>query len=1104
MKKYKLVNNGLGWITFVVAAITYTMTIEPTASFWDCGEFISSAYKLEVGHPPGNPIFMLTANLFTQFASTPEGVARTVNIMSALFSALTILFLFWTITHLARKLIISDPKNITLSQLILVMGTGLVGALAYTFSDTFWFSAVEGEVYAFSSLMTALVFWLILKWEDVADQPHADRWIILIAYLMGLSIAVHLLNLLCIPAIVLVYYFKKYPNPNWKGSFIALMISFAIVGLILYGLIQGLIEVCGWFELRFVNTFGMPYNSGVAVYTILIFAILSWGIWESMREKPNAMRVRISFVLAITLLGIPFIGSGYILGILLIIALSAGLFYFKNINPAALNTILICLFVITIGYSSYALILIRSTANTPMNQNSPKDIFTLRTYLTREQYGETPLVYGRTYASEVKRVPEGDYLVPVVKEGDPVWTRIAKKDPNEKDRYYISSHKFEYEYCDELNVFFPRMYSPDPQHISGYKEWANIKGKKVSIDVGGRRQVVTMPTFAENLRYFFSYQVNFMYWRYFMWNFSGRQNDIQGYGEVHRGNWITGIKFLDAFRVGPQEDLPMDIAQNKGHNVYYMLPLLLGIIGILFQAYSGNKGVQGFWITFTLFFMTGMAIVLYLNQPPFQPRERDYAYAGSFYAFCIWIGLGVCAVAKLLQRMKLSEFVASTAAVILCLVIPIQMAGQNWDDHDRSHRYVAKDFGQNYLATCEPNAIIFTNGDNDTFPLWYNQEVEGFRTDVRVCNLSYLQTDWYIDQMKLESYESQPLPIHWHRSEYVQGKRDVAYVLELTDQPIEVSTMLDFVRSDDERFKKLPGFTEKMDIIPSSILYIPVDSAAVVQSGTVKPEDAKWIPKEIVIDLRADKELDLPAKNRLGKHELMILEMLNNNQDWSRPFYYAATVGSSQYLRLEPYFRQVGIAYRISPFDVFRSGQPVDSEVMFDNMMNKYKWGGVDTPGVYLDENTQRMTKTFRQMFGSLIKTLIQEGKNDKALQALDYCQQVIPAENIRYDYTALEIFNGYHKLGQKEKTIEVGDKILDYSMSNLRWYNLLKPEDFVSVLSSMRYDLVAVQTVLSVYQEIDPSLTDPYTDDFNLSWGRYSQYVKRPQQTPSLQMQNQ
>ncbi len=1104
MKNYKLVNNLLGWLTFIVAAITYVLTIEPTASFWDCGEFISSAYKLEVGHPPGNPIFMLTANLFTQLASTPEGVAISVNIMSALFSALTILFLFWTITHLAKKLIVSGDKPITVSQLILIMGAGLAGAFAYTFSDTFWFSAVEGEVYAFSSLMTALVFWLILKWEDVADQPHADRWIILIAYLMGLSIAVHLLNLLCIPAIVLVYYYKKYPNPTLKGSFIALLLSFVLIVLILYGLIQGLVEVCGWFELFFVNTLGMPYNSGVATYILLIFAILMWGIWESMREEPNATRVRISFILAITLLGIPFMGSGYVLGILLIIALTAGLFYFKQINPAALNTILICLFVVTIGYSSYALIMIRSTANTPMNQNSPKDIFTLRTYLTREQYGETPLIYGRTYASEVKRVPDGEYCAPVTKEGDPVWTRVDKKDPKEKDRYYISTHKFDYEYCDELNMLFPRMYSPDPQHVAAYKEWANIKGKKVSVDVCGRNQMVTMPTFAENLRFFFSYQVNFMYWRYFMWNFAGRQNDIQGFGEVHHGNWITGIKFLDAMRVGPQENLPMDIAQNKGHNVYYMLPLLLGIIGILFQAYSGNKGIQGFWITFTLFFMTGLAIVLYLNQTPYQPRERDYAYAGSFYAFCIWIGLGVCAIAKILQQMKLPDAVASTVASVLCLLIPLQMAAQNWDDHDRSHRYVAKDFGQNYLTTCEPNAVIFTNGDNDTFPLWYNQEVEGFRTDVRVCNLSYLQTDWYIDQMKLEAYESKPLPINWHHSEYVQGTRDVAFVLDLTDKPIDVATALEWVRSDDERFKKLPGFTEKMDIIPSSILYIPIDSVAAVYSGTIKPEDAKWIPKEMVIDLRENKQQGLAAKNRLGKHELMILEMLNNNQDWNRPFYYAATVGASQYLRLEPYFRQVGIAYRISPFDVERAQSAIDTDVMFDNMMNKYKWGGIDTPGIYLDENTLRMTKTFRQMFGYMIKALIQEGKKDKALQALEYCQQVIPAENIPYDYTALEIFNGYYELGLKEKAIEAGDKILEYSMSNLRWYNLLKPGDFVSVLSSMRYDLLAVQTVLTAYQDIDPTLVSPYMDDFNLSFGRYSQYVKRPQATPSMQEQNQ
>lgn len=650
MRKYKLINNVLGWIVFLIASTVYLMTIEPTASFWDCGEFISSAFKLEVGHPPGAPFFMLTANLFTQLASDASSVAKMVNSMSALFSGLTILFLFWSITHLARKIMVDDESEISLGQMITIMGSGLVGALAYTFSDTFWFSAVEGEVYAYSSLFTALVFWLILKWEEAADRPHADRWIVLIAYLMGLSIGVHLLNLLCIPAIVLVYYYKKFPNPTMKGTIYALLVSFAIVGLMMYGVVQGLVEVCGYFELLFVNVLGMPYNSGVFAYVIVLAAVLIWSIWETMRDEINPVRMKVAFILSIVLVGVPFIGSGYVLAVILTGALTAYLFMSKKVNIKMLNTVLVCLMVIVVGYSSYALTMIRATADTPMNQNAPSDIFTLRSYLAREQYGKTPLLYGQTFASEVQRENQGGNCAPVTKEGEAVWSRVIKKDPSEKDKYFVSRHDVEYEYVDELNMLFPRMYSNVDAHVGAYKEWSQFKGEPVKFNRCGENVTVMKPTFAENLRYFFAYQLNFMYWRYFMWNFSGRQNDIQGNGEVMNGNWITGIKAIDEVLVGPQDNMPSDIADNKGHNVYYMLPLLLGILGLLYQAYSGQRGIQSFWITFFLFFMTGIAIVLYLNQTPYQPRERDYAYAGSFYAFCIWIGFGVAALAKLMQK----------------------------------------------------------------------------------------------------------------------------------------------------------------------------------------------------------------------------------------------------------------------------------------------------------------------------------------------------------------------------------------------------------------------------------------------------------------------
>ncbi|MCC8146398.1 MAG: DUF2723 domain-containing protein [Bacteroidales bacterium] len=1082
----------LGWIVFAIAATTYLLTIEPTASFWDCGEFIASAYKLEVGHPPGAPIFMLMGNLFSHLASEPSQVAIMLNAMSAIFSALTILFLFWTITYLAKKIVIKDKNaEVTLGQKIAILGAGAVGALAYTFSDTFWFSAVEGEVYAFSSLMTAVVFWLILKWDDVADEPHSDRWLILIAYLMGISIAIHLLNLLCIPAIVLVYYFRRYPNPTWKGAIISLLISFGILAAILYGLVQGLVEVAGWFELLFVNSFGLSYNSGVIFYIIVLVAVLIWAMWETMREKQNPVRTKFSFILAITLLGIPFIGDGIWLGVFLIALLTAFLFIYKKINPVVLNTILIGLFVITIGYSSYAVIVIRSIANPPMDQNSPEDIFTLRTYLAREQYGETPLFYGRTFASEFKYAKgAGRNIELVTEDHGPIWTKIPKRDPSEKDKYYESGRKISPVYIDELNMLFPRMHSDDPRHVQAYKEWSNFKGKRVRVNTPAGGKNVQKPTFGENLRFFFQYQVNFMYWRYFMWNFSGRQNDIQGHGEVSNGNWITGIKFIDSMMVGPQDNLPNSIAKNKGHNKYYMLPLLLGILGIFLQVYSGKKGTQQFWVTFFLFFMTGLAIVVYLNQTPYQPRERDYAYAGSFYAFSIWIGLGTIAVINALRKyIKLPPTAAAAAGTVLCLLVPIQMVSQTWDDHDRSGRYIARDFGMNYLTTCEPNSIIFTNGDNDTFPLWYAQEVEGYRTDVRVCNLSYLQTDWYIDQMKRQAYESDPLPIEWKNYEYVQGVHDYAYVFGEYNYPWDVSKVLDRVKSEDPRDKRIKGYSIERDNIPTYQITVPIDSTAVVEAGIVKPENAAWIPPHLLVDLGEIKDesgrpIEAP-KDGLYKHELMILEMLRNNSDWSRPMYYAITVGADQYLRLDPYFRQDGVAYRIMPFEAIKY-QPVDTDVMYDNVMNKYKWGNMEQPGLYLDENSIRMAKTFRMIFARLAEELVNEGDFERAEKALDYSFQVIPEYNVPFDYSVGELARSYHRIGKTEKAIELYTKLADDLIKNLNWYNRLNRKQYSSVYQSVYRDMLFLDSIIQFFQENAPEKNDDYYPTFSQSLQKF------------------
>ncbi|MDR2811013.1 MAG: DUF2723 domain-containing protein [Tannerellaceae bacterium] len=1080
MRTYKFLNNVFGWLAFLVASSVYLLTIEPSASFWDCGEFIASAYKLEVGHPPGAPFFMLTANLFTQLASDPGDVARMVNSMSAVFSGFTILFLFWTITHLARKIIVKDDEKITAAQIITMLGSGLVGALAYTFSDTFWFSAVEGEVYAFSSLFTALVFWLILKWEDVADHPHADRWIVLIAYLMGLSIGVHLLNLLCIPAIVLVYYYKKFKNPTMKGTLVALFISFAIVAMMMYGVVQGLVEICGLFELLFVNVLGMPYNSGVFAYIIILGGVLAWSIYETMRSEVKVVRMKIAFILSIVLLGIPFVGSGYWIGGVLIAVLVFILFGFERTNIKMLNTILLSMLVIVVGYSSYALIMIRSSASTPMDQNSPQDIFTLRTYLAREQYGQVPLIYGQTYVSEVKYKREGDTCTPVSNEKEPVWNRVVKESGSEKDHYYVSAYSRDYDMVDELNMLFPRMHSSQANHVQAYKEWAKIKGTPVRYDQCGKINTVMKPTFAENLQFFFNYQLNFMYWRYFMWNFSGRQNDIQSRGEALNGNWISGISFLDEPRVGPSDNLPYDIAHNKGHNVYYMLPLLLGIIGLLYQAYSGKKGIEGFWITFFLFFMTGIAIVLYLNQTPEQPRERDYAYAGSFYAFCIWIGFGVAGVAKALEKyIKAPAVPAAALASVACLFIPIQMAGQNWDDHDRSDRYATRDFGQNYLESCEPNAIIFTNGDNDTFPLWYAQEVEGIRTDVRVCNTSYLQTDWYIDQMKRQAYESQPLPISWEHENYVQGTRDVAHILPRTQEAIDLKVALDWVRSDAPEYKKVPGYLQNIDYIPSEKLVYKVDSAAVVRTGTLSPKYQPYMQKAMTIDLQ--------NKSMLGKQELIILDMLQTN-NWQRPMYYAVTVAPDQFVRLDGNFQQTGMAYQIVPLATKDSPLAVNSEKMYDNVMNKFKWGNVDKPGIYLDETIMRMCKSYRiTVFAPLARTLINEGENEKALKVLDKAMEVLPPENVPLDYSAIYIAEYYYLLGAKEKAEALYDAMAQMATDNVNWCFSLSASQRRSVWSFMEQNLRVLQEAIRMGEQYEADYVAKYKDIFDEFGMKYS-----------------
>ena len=1132
MKQYRLVDNIFGWVAFVIAAFVYCSTIEPTASFWDCPEFITTAYKQEIGHPPGAPFFMLLGNFFTHFASDATQVAKMVNTMSALLSAVCILFLFWTITHLARKLIISDWKEMTTSKLIAIEASGMVGALIYTFSDTFWFSAVEGEVYAFSSAFTAVVFWLILKWEDHADEPHSDRWLVLIAYMTGLSIGVHLLNLLCIPAIVLVYYYKKVPHANLKGSLLALILSFAVVVAVLYGVVPGIITVGGWFELFFVNVLGCPFNTGEIVYIICLVAAVIWGIYETYNATDkNVKRQNIAFILGFGMLGIPFYGYGWsavICGVIVMAILWFILGYKRKqevatgvdettgitkkkmqllplVSARIKNTALLCMLMLMIGYSSYALIVIRSSANPPMDQNSPEDIFTLGSYLSRDQYGDRPLFYGQAYTSQVALQVEGDMCKPEMKEGAPVYQRKEKATADEKDSYFIVSHKNKYQYAQ--NMFFPRMY--DAAHAQAYEDWmGGVDGTEVPYDRCGENIMVKVPSQVDNIRFFLSYQCNFMYWRYFMWNFAGRQNDIQGNGEPEHGNWITGFSFIDDSLYGDQSKLPDDLKNNKGHNVFYCMPLMLGLIGLFWQAWYTRKrkvikngkeveeslpiGIQQFWVVFFLFFMTGLAIVIYLNQTPMQPRERDYAYAGSFYAYAIWCGLGVLAIIDLLkEKAKLSGTAISAIVAVITLLVPIQMASQTWDDHDRSNRYTCRDFGQNYLMSLQEkgNPIIFTNGDNDTFPLWYNQEVEGVGTDARVCNLSYLQTDWYIDQMKRPAYDSPSVPITWPRLDFCSGTNE--YV---TVEPGAKQQILEFYKQNPEAAKKQFGdepFELKnvlkywvrsknpdLHIIPTDTLYVTIDKEAVKKSGMMMASDT--IPDKMVISLA--------GKTALYKGDLMMLEMIAQC-NWVRPIYVALTVGEDNYMNLGDNFVQEGLVNRITPFTTNKPGaKNFDTEKAYHNIMTRFKFGNLKQKGLYIDETTMRMCYTHRRLLAQTALQLLSEHKNKKAIDILKKADVEIPDYNVPIDYMSggLDMARGWILAGQKQKAAEYVGKVWKTASQYLSYYLSLDANRFAQAQNDCIRQIMIMQSTCEVASMVDQKTAKKYEDQLNKLYTLY------------------
>lgn len=1102
MKQYKLVNNLLGWLTFAIAAFTYCMTVEPTASFWDCPEFITTAYKLEVGHPPGAPFFMLTANFFTQFTNDPAQVAFCVNIMSALLSALCILFLFWTITHLTRMILTDGKNEVNLAQTIVIMGSGLAGALAYTWSDTFWYSAVEGEVYAYSSMFTALVFWLILKWEEHADEPHSDRWIILIFYLTGLSIGVHLLNLLCLPAIALVYYYKRNPQANLKGSLVALAISMLLVAAVLYGVVPGVVKVGGWFEWFMVNTLGLPFNTGMILYILLLIGVVLSAIWSTTRH--NRSLTTLLYGLSVALLGIPFMGHGFtsfIIGLVVLVALAIVLRLKDKegnylLRKRFLNTSLLCMLVLMIGYSSYAVIVIRSTQNTPMDQNSPEDIFTLGSYMGREQYGKYPLLKGEAFCSQ-----EQAYMAGAIKYEHSMRTqRKEKASPDEADQYEEIEETSGVKYPGGLTMLFPRMWSAD--HTAQYQQWmGDITMNNVTFSTPEGYEVPgQMPSQLDNLKFFLSYQVNFMYWRYFMWNFAGRQNDLQGLGELEHGNWITGFPFIDNALYGDQSLLPDTLKNNKGHNVFFCLPLLLGLIGLFWQAYRSERGVRQFWVVFFLFFMTGLAIVLYLNQTPSQPRERDYAYAGSFYAFAIWIGLGVAALADGLQRVIKSPKLAAGVASVLGILVPLQMVSQTWDDHDRSGRYACRDFGLNYLNTLpeEGNPIIFTNGDNDTFPLWYNQEVEGNRTDARVCNLSYLQTDWYTDQMRRPAYDSPALPITWSRYFYVDNGKHTYYPIRpegkaMLDEikknnpgvdPYEVSYIIDhYVKKDQGGY------------FPTDSMVVSIDKEAVRRSGMFLPMGPDSIPDKMIISLKrmADK------RGGLYRSDVMIYEMLAH-ANWKRPMYMSVTLGADNYAGLENYLVLEGLAYRITPFNYGGMGV-IDADLMYKNMMNRFAFGKVNQKDIYLDETVVRMCRTHRRMMSMLADNLVRKGDKKRALNILNKAKEMLPESTVPYTDDDAQLATLWLEAGNKAEAAAVAKKVANYDMQYLNYISSLGPER-VNTYSRTCYFLVTslvevVRTLnesgdkeAGIYQKRIEEISK--SDAFALGFHVYQQQMQR------------
>ncbi len=1075
MKLYQKLNNYIGWAVFALASTVYLLTAEPTASLWDCGEYIATAYKLQVGHPPGAPFFQILGKFFSLFAADTSQVAFMVNAMSALASSFTILFLFWSITHLARKILTKgDDSLLEGGNLYAILGSGLVGALAYTFTDSFWFSAVEGEVYALSSFFTAIVFWAMLKWEDVADHRHGFRWIILIAYLVGLSIGVHLLNLLTIPALVYIYYFKKY-DVNLKGILLSGLLSIVLLALVMYGIIPWIVILAGNFEIFFVNKLGMPFHSGTIIYFIIVMA-----------------------------------------------AITGGLFFTQKKKKLIANTVILGITFLIIGYSSFFILVIRSNANTPIDENNPEDATSMLAYLNREQYGDTPLFSGPYFNSPTNPGDQWEDKSPVytklycvvsenslpnsskIKIGDRGLIKFYqyKKDAenyikNSKNTTYSIKQAYVLTdlrnkrvptYASNVTTIFPRMWSNQrPPHADVYKSYMGPNPKRITVTENGKTKVIEVPTFGDNLNFFFKYQIGHMYMRYFMWNFVGRQNDIQGHGGKLHGNWISGIPAIDNARLGDQSMLPANLINNKGNNKYFFFPLLLGLLGMIFQF---NKSYKDGIVVLSLFLMTGLAIVVYLNQYPYQPRERDYAYVASFYAFAIWIGLGVLAIYDTLRKVMNPKVTAIAATAVTLVLVPGIMANENWDDHDRSGRYNTLNIATNYLNSCEKNAILFTNGDNDTFPLWYAQEVEGVRTDIKIVNLSLFNTDWYVDQMRRKSYDAEPIPLSIERDQYIQGTNDVGYFFETgvakKGQHYNVREIMDFFFSQNSKTKVAMRDGSKMNYLPTKDLYIKVDKEKVVQNGTVAAKDTALIVDKV--EWRVN-------KNMVQKNNLMMMEMLASF-NWDRPIYYAITTGPDAYLNLMQYFQLDGMAYRLVPIknnNGYKLGTygRVDTDILYDKIMNVFKYGGLNDESLYFDEHHMRSIRNYRSNFARLATELTNEGDKLRAEAVLDRCMEVLPEKTVPYDYFMVPIMENYYKIGQVEKANKIAVRLSEIALHDLKFY--YNDNVFGEYINEKNNALVIVRDIARLGKQYGQDDVFASADAIFQSYGeRFSQEAQR------------